>query len=392
MDFPRTITIQASENFLEKLLDTESPILELPVETRSFAFGGLASAIQAINTWMRHSSTRMLVLRESASDSEGPINEILCRPHKFAAAMCAKAIFTSADQSIDLRQGIYKRAKEAIESQELSSHGQQRGGLCWFSFVDHSSKAFAPQFYIAHDGQQATPRNAEQIESVIGRMIKETTQVTGGAVLLTAEETASLGRIFYELFLNTHEHGTRGNTRAQWLRPGVRTLYVNAINIDKAAREKMTDAQPALEQYLANELSTERTRYVEIGIVDSGLGYCDRWRADRGGEIASELSIVDEYNIFKQCFKFRQTSTSFSSKGNGLPAVMDNLTKLNGFIRIRSGRLALYRDFIQQPFEGDGDCHFNNWTSQASVEDSPIALSKVSGVAITIMVPLEAKQ
>lgn len=85
--------------------------------------------------------------------------------------LCAKTIVTSADQSIDLRQSIYKRAKEAIESQELLPYGQQRGGLCWFSFVDHSSKAFAPQFYMAHDGQQATSRNAEQIESIISRMI-----------------------------------------------------------------------------------------------------------------------------------------------------------------------------------------------------------------------------
>lgn len=75
-----------------------------------------------------------------------------------------------------------------------------------------------------------------------------------------------------------------------------------------------------------------------------------------------------------------------------MPAVMDNLTKLNGFIRIRSGRLALYCDFIQQPFKDDDACHFNNWTRQVSAEDSLVTLSKVSGVAISIMVPLEAKQ
>lgn len=392
MNFPKTITIQACEAFLEKLLKAEDTVLELPVETKSFAFGGLASAIQAINTWVRCSERRALVLRASASDSQAPINEVIDRPHKFAAAMCAKTITSSIDQHQDLRQIIYDIAKQTIEAQRQSPHGQQRGGLCWFSFVDHSSKAFDAHFYIAHAGEQASPRNADQIESIIGKMINEATKVAGGSIPLTAEKSANLGRIFYELFLNTHEHGTRGISRSQWLRPGIRILYVNAINLDKTARRNMVDAQAPLEQYLANEPSTARTRYVEIGIVDSGLGYCDRWISDRKESGDSELSIDEEYSIFKQCFKFRQTSTSLSSKGNGLPAVMDNLTKLNGFIRIRSGRLALYRDFIQQPFAVDDACHFNNWTTQASAKDSLAMLSKVSGVAISIMVPLEAKQ
>jgi len=81
MDFPRTITIQACEAFLERLLKEEDAVLELPVETKYLAFGGLASAIQAINTWMRRSNGRELVLRVNRSGNRGKSNSCVTSRH-----------------------------------------------------------------------------------------------------------------------------------------------------------------------------------------------------------------------------------------------------------------------------------------------------------------------
>ena len=173
-------------------------------------------------------------------------------------------------------------------------------------------------------------------------------------------------------------------------------IYVQAINLPRASAESAAENQPILSEYLESVSekysSGAQIRFVEIGIVDSGLGYSGRWLADNDStEVNEDMPIAKEYEIFKQCFRFRQTSTGRDSKGNGLPVVMDKLTKLGGFMRIRSGRLGLYRNFVSQPYDADDLCVFSDWDSGQSAESSVTTMSKASGVAISLLIPLEAK-
>ncbi len=367
--------------------------MELPVQTSALAFGGLASSIQAINTWMRNTKERVIFLRES--NKQDVLSDVTERPHKFVAAMCATSIAISGRPENDLRRTINLQAKNAIEGQGKSPFGQQRGGLCWFGFIDHSSKAFDRNFYIERQGGSIEPRQPEQIRAVIKEMVDRSMAVAGGAKPLSGETLEYIGRIFFELFLNTHEHGTRGAVRADWLRPGVRVLYAQGVNLSQKGSDNITERQPVLHQYVEStdpQGMHEKKRFVEIGIVDSGLGYCGRWQADHPtSKSSSELSLENEYQLFRKCFQFRQTSTRRDSKGNGLPVVMDRLTKLGGFIRIRSGRLALYRNFIDAPYEATDQCRFYDWCSQESGEVNLTRMAPCAGVAITLLIPLEAK-
>lgn len=137
--FPKTLTIDACEKVIKTISDSDViDDLVLPVETTKFAFGGLAAAIQAVNTWGRKSASRKLILKESIKPEEERIAEVINRPHQFAAAMMAKDISSSDDAKFaNLRERIYLAAKCAIENQGKHSFGQQHGSLCWFVFVDH---------------------------------------------------------------------------------------------------------------------------------------------------------------------------------------------------------------------------------------------------------------
>lgn len=397
ISFPRSISIEACEKFIRSIETSGTSIdLQLPVGTAGYAtsFGGLASAIQAINTWVRQSEKRKLSLSSSSSNDE--IEDLMQRPHKFAAAMAAKSIVVSNAPDMEVRPKVNAEAKLAIESQAHSQFGQQRGGLCWFAFVDHSSKGFDPNFYIEKINGRVEIRQQEQFKAVVNTMVGRALMTTGGAKNLDPVSLDALGRIFYELFLNTHEHGSRGTERSTWLKPGIRMIYVQAINLTRTSAESATENQPILSKYLEsvseNYSSGAQTRFVEIGIVDSGLGYSGRWLADNDSTLVKEdMPIAKEYEIFKQCFRFRQTSTGRDSKGNGLPVVMDKLTKLGGFMRIRSGRLGLYRNFVSQPYGADDLCVFSDWDSGQSAESSVTTMSKASGVAISLLIPLEAK-
>ncbi len=393
MDFPKTITIEACEQFMVKLQSGGEQILELPVDTFAPAFGGLASAVQAANTWVRAGEQRQVLIRPSAK--RDVLADILERPHKFAAAMCAKSITMADNPDVDVRANINLQARDAIEGQARSPYGQQRGRLSWFAFVDHSSKAFDRNFYIEKPGEIAEPRQAEQLKAVIKAMVEKSMSVAAGARPLSGDRLDSLGRIFYELFLNTHQHGSRGLARSEWLRPGVRILYTHGLNLDDASSANIADRQPALQQYLKSTESQEareRRRFVELGIVDSGLGYCGRWLADHAQtELNPEPSLAEEYQIFRKCFQFRQTSTQRDSKGNGLPAVMEKLTRLSGFLRVRSGRLALYRNFVDSPYTSDDECGFYDWASGEPAIDTVTEMAGCAGVSITLLIPLEAK-
>lgn len=393
LDFPKTITIDACEKFMKKLQNKGKESLQLPVETTSLAFGGTASAIQAINTWVRNNEQRELLLRQS--DKIDVLDEINNRLHKFTAAMCARTIALTESPSISLRDDINLNAKKIIEKQGTNLYGQQRGGLCWFAFVDHSSKAYDRNFYIEKAGNNAEPRQQEQFQVVIKAMVDKSMEAPGGAKPLSGDKLESLGRIFYELFLNTHEHGRRGVVRSELLRPSIRILYVQGLNLDKVGSSKITKNQPALQSYVDsvefNGMKNKK-RFVELGIVDSGLGYCGRWLADHPQyEPNYNPTLDEEYQIFKKCFQFRQTSTQRDYKGNGLPAVMEKLTMLGGYIRIRSGRLALYRNFIEFPYQADDSCIFYDWEKGLSAEIDLTEMPQSSGVSITLLIPLEAK-
>lgn len=395
MKFPGSVTVNTCEQFLSRLDANLSESLVFPVKTMSPTFSGTASAIQAINTWARKSQKKELLLTSSSKyDVSDWFNEI---PHKFVAAMYSTKISVLGEEENDLRPKLYDSAKNLIEAQGKSLYGQMRGGLCWFAFVDHSSKAFDPNFYRLYADGSAEPKQLDQFKAVIAQMVEKSMSVVGGAKPLSGSALNSLGRVFYELFLNTHEHGTRDQLRSKRLRSSVRVLYTRASNLGSEGGEKIIENQTVLNNYLKSLKeagSSQKRLFVEIGIIDSGLGYCGRWLADQEINQNSEnLSIEEEYKFFKQCFQFRRTSTSIDSKGVGLPVVMNRLTELKALIKIRSGRLSLYRNFVSFPFNNVSDeCNFFDWLSGESAEEKITSMAESAGVSITLLIPLEVKE
>jgi hypothetical protein len=391
--FPKSISIEACEKLLKDINqgNSESDLL-LPVDTAKYAFGGLASAIQSAITWGRKSSSRKLLIRESKKSVAEQINEIINRPHKFTAAMFSKSISIQRANGDELRNQVNLSAKNAIDEQARNRFGQHHGSLCWFAFVDHSSKGFDRNFYIDGSEIKPEPRHPAQIQAIIHAMVEKSLLVTGGGKPPDSDDMDHLGRIFYELFLNTHEHGTRGCSRSEWLKPGIRLIYTNGISLTNEGVQGTLQGEPVLSNYLAAQ-DKDKKRFIEISIIDSGLGYTGRWLADYPNPDFNEnLALNEEYEIFKKCFSFRQTSSFRDNKGHGLPVVMDRLTRLKGFIRIRSGRLALYRDFISNPYESLDECEFTDWNTPETAITSLTEMPLVNGVSITLLIPLEPKK
>lgn len=394
LDFPTNLSIESCEHFLNQLAaaDSVDDIL-IPEGTKNIAFGSYAAAIQAINTWARISSSRDVYIKATGAAVSDRIDELLSKPHKFCLSMIARNIYVDGDIE-SLRPLVNSTARDIVERQGKTKFGQQRGGLCWFALVDHSTKGFDRNFYLHSHDRKPAVRGLLQFRSVISAMVDKSTNTMGGAQPLSDEESDYLGRAFYELFLNTHEHGSRGIEKETWLKPGMRVIYTNGVNLIASSVDARAAASGAMSSYFSaiDELPSERRRFIEISVVDSGLGYEGRWRADQP-QIESEASLSSldsEYDIFKKCFTFRQTSSGKSSKGHGLPVVMERLTKLKAFMRVRSGRLSLFRDFVNNPFKSGDLCEFVDWVTQKSGAKTEMA--PVTGVAVTFLIPLEMSE
>lgn len=391
MQIPSFLMIPSCEKALANLAEEEVGDLTLPAGTKKFAFAGIASAVQLALTWGRRSSTRSIELKGTSAKVDERIRDVLNQPHKFVAAMFSRSVkIKISGEYLDLKRNLNLSASEKIDQQNRKSFGNQRGRLCWFCFVDHSTKGFDRNFYHESPSGTMLPRQAQQIESVIRSMVQKSSRVAGRSTDLPEDDSVYLGRMFYELFLNTHEHGSRDKHRDIWLRPGVRLIYTYGINLTEVAVRKALTVDSVVGSYI--ESLNLGGLYIEISIVDSGIGLVNRWQADRGGSLRDEINLNVEYDIVKKCFSFRESSFNRTEKGNGLPIVMDRLTKLQGFMRIRSGRLALYRNFVNNPYRGNGDTEFYDWESTEPASKSLTEMSSVEGTAVTLLVPLAAKE
>jgi hypothetical protein len=301
--------------------------------------------------------------------------------------MFAKTIELSESKA-DIRREVNVLAKTAIQQQWANPFGQHFGRVCWFAFVDHSTMGFDPHFYLGVREKKPQPRSLMQISSVIKAMLEKSILVAGGGQSLAATNIDHVGRIFYELFLNTHEHGSRGKNREDWIKPGIRLIYTNGINLGGRGVERQVGDDLALDTFAARVPSQHR--YIEISMIDSGFGYVGRWLADHPNEPPVQ-SIAEEYALFKRCFSFRQSSSGEPQKGNGLPVVMELLTALRGFLRVRSGRLSLYRDFVANPYQESDSCDLFDGATAAAASAGVTKFASVEGVAITFLIPLEAK-
>lgn len=389
--FPGQLTEDKCEDFTKKLSesDTGTKIVEIPISSAKSALGGYASAIQSLITAFREKPQAELHYGGKIENQNEIITEIINKPHKFAAAMFAKSIMLDGK---DIKLNIYARAKDAVEQQAISSVGQYHGNLCWFIFVDHSTKGFDKNFYIKSNENIPKPRQIEQIKSVISAMVTRSVSMAGAVISLSERE--NIGRLFYELFMNTHEHGSRAEDRNHWIRPGIRVVYTNGLNLSEEAVINTIKNVPVLQRYFSsfNLDKTQKKKFIEISLIDSGLGFYGRWFADHPEQAIKKYSLFNEYEVLKKCFSLRTSSSSDANKGLGLPVVMERLSDLQALLKIRSGRLSVYRDFVLSPYKGNDSFEFMDWNTQEILANGKVTpRQRTHGVSITLIIPLEAK-
>jgi hypothetical protein len=126
-------------------------------------------------------------------------------------------------------------------------------------------------------------------------------------------------------------------------------------------------------------------RFLELSVFDSGPGLASRWLSK---PLTDDVTAVDELAACFSCLRKHKTTSGASNRGLGLYDVMRTLDELHAFTRLRTGRLALFRNFVASPLQADEQSNgptLFDWHSASTV---PTKLPQSTGTLFTMVIPL----
>jgi hypothetical protein len=400
--------IAAIERRLSDPSFLENPDLLIASRLPNWSLGGAAGTIQLLVTWARRNPQGRLHLH--ADEEPDCLNQL----EKLARQPFGLAGLTMADEVVN-RSGDRKLRSAATRvcgshilnevlapRQSLSDTRQLSfwdvddadyaaappvrnvGRRVFLPQVDQHASWRLPQFYLP----SGRLRDPGDYGALMRSMVDRVTAMYEDSPL-NRDEERQLGEILYELFTNTDEWARTDGRGMPFVR-SIRGILLEYHTWSIEELFRITRESAALEAYareLQGAYGGERKRFLEFSMFDSGIGLARRWM--RTTDI-SHVPLEEEYAACCECIRKHRTTSTLPHKGFGLDKVLQLLSALKGFVRLRTGRLALYRDCIARPYESDGTAEpypLHDWsrTSQVVCE-----MADVAGTLYTILIPIRA--
>lgn len=326
--------------------------LMLPTNLRNWQLGGRATLIQFIVTWARHKRQGALITHVQGKADAARNMEAFCDEiHGLIAVLVAGEILAK-DKHVSLEAVALECAQKRLVTTFGNPLGIRRGSTICFLCADETSWAYPPALY--HQRPNAIKGREDFINLATSVLQAICDNYRSRVNTFSQSFQDNIGNILRELFANTDEwakadcndvpapKSIRGILFDTHLQPNNR-----AVNLLKSA----AGSKP-LEEYLKHaefQRHAIEGAFIEISVFDSGPGLASRWLRR---EIEDQDPVEEEFWSVMSCLQLHGTSSKESQKGAGLDAVMLALSKERGFVRLRTGRLNLFRNFAKDPFNG----------------------------------------
>ena len=382
MRIPKSMTVASAEALIATLVVGEAtPSLEIPTRGKHHVAGGEAAYVQAFASWGNSTGTATLKTYAPSAD-DVQVQRLTDRLYGLAATLCARQIFAldNTDITSAVRRTALKRLDQLqAKNPQAASRGPQVEIVC----ADHLARSHPQVFYdIDNEGVASVRRLPAFSDFVKGVLLPATVtpELQGG---VKDGMVRALGSALHELFRNTDEHG-RSDERGDARRVSIRGLHARRHAIAPADLQALTAASPPLAAYCRGlrpaRNDNEHIQLIELSIFDSGPGLA----ASISGRPVEEIGIEEEFEAAASCFLKNVSRKPSSSSGLGLPNMVDVLSRQKGFLRVRTGRLALYSDLSTDPVEHFGEAPVLNWWREDQRRSAPVA-----GTLFTLLFPLE---
>ncbi len=395
-------TIGHVESELRDLRASQSPLLLLPVTLKDWLIGGQAAVIQLLITWGRCVHDPVLVVHaHNEQDAAKQLDTLVRRPFGFVGTAMASNVvsrmgttsFTSiANQFVDrelnniwqgpLGRGRHTSQPTLFDIEDVPGvYGS--GPRVFLASVDHKAQWKIPQCYF----KNGNPRERDDFVALARIAIERSTKMWGDSPIST-DTYGDLGAILHELFKNTHQWG-RADDEGAIIPRSVRGMLFEKHNLTIDDAQRCTSDNDPLRDFVNHsELADDGSlRLLEISIFDSGIGLAKQWHRHYAAERSFDsLTLSEEFDFCMNCLERHKSTSRSPNKGYGLHEVMTTLSKLKAFLRLRTGRLSLFYDFLSSPWsEDNGSTTMNDWqTRSATLTESP----RVEGALYTILVPI----
>lgn len=348
----RHITLFYIEELYRLVAETADPvIIHLPKDTDRINFGVIPSFIQFFATQIRRNRFTKVVLPYSDIDE---LNRYIEAEFVYPCIVLAWDIFITDENNNDLKTHLSSISQQYFSKLEFLQVKALRS-LSLYSF-DHdiTQRGLSRFFYDSNF-------NLTSLDQLEFNLYPIFNKITSAHNAQESKKNLSpilidLTEIIYELFKNTHEHG-KSDLSGGYLFPNIRNVTLKTIRKKRSSYLGDNSLSKSAKEYFKNQIPlTEQGDFImlEISVLDSGIGMVKKISNIQN---LTEISIEDEVRWAKECLlKHRTSSSSYATtiKGQGLDKVMQLLDG-KGFLRIRSGRLDLFRSFISDPYIESND-------------------------------------
>ena len=352
--------------------------LRLPVHPKDWQLGGENGLIQLAITWARlNDEARLFTHIADNEEPSGQLRKMARRIYGFVALMMASEIFDrSGNRSVRLEAN--EQCKSVVEMMFRPVSEFALGERVFLISVDHSTRRSIPWLY-SNDGVVC---DRLEFTSLVKELADRMSRLTNSAPI-PLNLYPKFAAILQELFKNTEEWARRDALGRPWRR-SVRGLSAQRHLGTSEQFSDIASESPAVNSYLESFMSASGSRkpgFIEFSVFDSGIGLA-RQQLKETWSLGTTLN--DEFLACMKCLRKHSTSSNRMDKGLGLAEVMSTLGSLDAFLKIRTGRLSLYRDFRAEPFRSGDDRLFDFPTCS----ETPSELALVFGTHFQILIPL----
>lgn len=352
-------------------------------------FGVPASLLQFLATWSRNQSNASLKLYPS-TDTDSALQNLTQEPHGMAALYFAPNIVDSSEATVSTREGLV-HAIPQIQAMQASNYQETMHGRGVFlgCFGGAKNEYLHPLY---SRGRPDSLRGRDDFETLTSQIINACAPSARSA--LSIRNLSAISNLIYELFRNTDEHA-RTDEKGKAYARNMRGIMAKFISINpRTAKEEANVREAPHAMFMLRNLANQKLRidengkqrsaptktFLELTVFDTGPGLASRWLSKNGEQDSiDKLAIEEELHLVRTCFERHSTTKDSGTSGHGLDLVVNVLSDLSAFLRLRTGRVCLYQDFSSINVKKFDPRHW---------EKNLPEMAHVAGATYSIIIPL----
>ena len=335
-----------------------------------------AAYLQALLTWSRLNPEATLNVGGGSEQSASEILEVACGYSIGIAAMSMSGSVKVRGESV-ARQLALLGAKSRIEAAYQGDYASLVHGRT----IDLLSVSGASRQYLKPLFNGPSPRTVKDKFALKTTIRGLAMRAAPSSTDLGESTLSSLATLTHELFENTQDHAIADENERVYRRH-VELLNVGWLSISEEDAKGDFYGNEALRAYWdaisSGQIGREKGAGLCFNFLDSGPGMVARLLR----KPLYQMTVEEEASALRQCLRMHVTSKSTHATGLGLNAVLSEIAQSAGFVRIRSGRQAIFKCFLPGSSSAIQNLDFENWFGPQR------ELFRVAGTLVSIFIPL----